>query len=119
MLPNLVSQRTLETLIETIDYLKQKDVIEELKYDNERYIILKTNLQITTAFPEYLRKLLPKESKPVVADKYSPKISIQQKEMADILKDARDKGEQKSKESKIDKFLEDLSSGSKKNSSKK
>ena len=119
MLPNLVSKRTLETLIETIDYLKQKDVIEELKYDNERYIILKTNLQITTAFPQYLRKLLPNESKPVVADKYSPKISIKQKEMADILKDVRDKGEKKSKESKIDKFLEDLSSGSKKNSSKK
>jgi hypothetical protein len=118
-LPNLVSKRTLETLIETIDYLKQKDVIEELKYDNERYIILKTNLQITTAFPQYLRKLLPNESKPVVADKYSPKISIKQKEMADILKDVRDKGEKKSKESKIDKFLEDLSSGSKKNSSKK
>ena len=39
--------------------------------------------------------------------------------MADILKDVRDKGDQKSKESKIDKFLEDLSSGSKKNSSKK
>jgi len=27
--------------IHEIDYLKQKDVIEELKYDNERYIILK------------------------------------------------------------------------------
>ena len=46
---------------------------EELNYEKERYILLKTNLQITTAFPEYLRKLLPKETKPVVAKKYEPK----------------------------------------------
>ncbi|MFW9973266.1 MAG: hypothetical protein ACFFDF_23985, partial [Candidatus Odinarchaeota archaeon] len=36
----------------------------------ESYIVLKTNLQITTAFPEWMRKLLPKESEPVVVDKY-------------------------------------------------
>ena len=111
-LPNLVSKRTLESLIETIDYLKQKDVIEELKYDNERYIILKTNLQITTAFPEYLRKLLPKESKPVVAKTYVPKI-------AEIFNDVRDKGEYKDKNSNIETFLEDLSSPSKKEDPKK
>jgi len=56
-LPNLVSKRTLETLIESIDYLKQKDVIEELNYNNEKLLVLKTNLQITTVFPEYLRNL--------------------------------------------------------------
>jgi len=71
-LPNLVSKKNLESLIETIDILKQEDVIEELQYNNERYVILKTNLQITTAFPEYLRKLLPKETKPVIASKNSP-----------------------------------------------
>ena len=118
-LPKLVSKRTLESLIEIIDLLKQEDVIEELNYNNERYIVLKTNLQITTAFPEYLRKLLPKESKPVIANKYSPRLMIQQEEMADIFKDISDKGEQKTKEAKINKFLEDLSSGVKNGSSKK
>ena len=117
-LPKLVSKRTLESLIEIIDLLKQEDVIEELNYNNERYIVLKTNLQITTAFPEYLRKLLPKESKPVIANKYSPRLMIQQEEMADIFKDISNKGEQK-KEAKINKFLEDLSSGVKNGSSKK
>ncbi len=71
-LPNLVSKRTLESLKKVIDFLKEYDVIEELIYNKERYIVLKTNLQITTSFPEYLRKLLPKESKPVVANRYYP-----------------------------------------------
>jgi hypothetical protein len=72
-LPKLVSKRTLDNLNISLDFLKKYDVIEELKYKNETYIVLKTNIQITTTFPEYLRKLLPKESKPVVAKKYIPK----------------------------------------------
>ena len=72
-LPKLVSKRTLDHLNTSLDFLKKYDVIEELKYKNENYIVLKTNIQITTTFPEYLRKLLPKESKPVVAKKYIPK----------------------------------------------
>jgi len=74
-LPKLVSKRNLDALSKVIDFLKEHNIIEELKYKNERYIVLKTNLQITTAFPEYLRKLLPKESKPVIANIYSPGIS--------------------------------------------
>ncbi|MFX0146482.1 MAG: hypothetical protein ACFE8E_01910 [Candidatus Hodarchaeota archaeon] len=72
-LPKLVSKRTFDHLNVSLDFLKKFDVIEELKFKNETYIVLKTNIQITTAFPEYLRKLLPKETKPVVAKKYIPK----------------------------------------------
>ncbi|MFX1287811.1 MAG: hypothetical protein ACFFFY_04535 [Promethearchaeota archaeon] len=72
-LPKLVSRRALEHLNSSLSFLKKHDVIEELKYKNERYIFLKTNIQISTAFPEYLRKSLPKESKPVIAKKYKPK----------------------------------------------
>lgn len=57
----LVSKKTLDNLIETIEFLKKRDVIEELAYNNERYIVLKSNIQITTAFPEYLRKRPHKE----------------------------------------------------------
>ncbi|MBD3340144.1 MAG: hypothetical protein GF353_13610 [Candidatus Lokiarchaeota archaeon] len=118
-LPKLVSKRTLDSLIESIDYLKEVEIIEELNYNNERYVFLKTNIQISTSFPEYLRKLLPKEPKPVIATKYNPH-SIDQKEMAEIFKDVRDKGVHKvSKEAKINKFLEDLSSGVKKDASKR
>jgi len=74
-LPKLVSKKSLDSLIENIEFLKKYDVIEELNYNGETYIVLKTNLQITTAFPEWMRKLLPKEAEPVVANKYTPKLS--------------------------------------------
>jgi len=120
-LPKLVSKKALDNLMETIAFLKKYDVIEELVHEDERYIVLKTNLQITTAFPEYLRKLLPKESKPVIANKYDPKAAEldKQREMAEIFQEARIKGELKTKETKISTFLEDLSSSSKKNASKR
>ena len=79
-LPKLVSKKSLDSLMENIEFLKKYDVIEELNYDNETYIVLKTNLQITTAFPEWMRKLLPKESEPIVANKYSPKLRDNDKE---------------------------------------
>ncbi|MHA1492044.1 MAG: hypothetical protein ACTSRI_20630 [Promethearchaeota archaeon] len=72
-LSELVSKRTLDSLNKNIDFLKKNDVIEEINYNNENYIVLKTNFQIITAFPKWMRKLLPKESKPVVANKYDPK----------------------------------------------
>ena len=119
-LPKLVSKKTLDSLNKIIDYLKEYNVIEEIKYEDERYIVLKTNLQISTAFPEYLRKLLPKESKPVIANTYNPrKADKRMVEVAEIFKDVRDKGELKPKQPKISTFLEDLSSSSKKDTSKK
>ena len=72
-LPKLVTKKSLDSLMENIDFLKKYDVIEELDYNGETYIVLKTNLQITTAFPEWMRKLLPKESESVVADRYQAK----------------------------------------------
>ena len=55
-LPKLVSKRALDHLNSSLSFLKKHDVIEELKYKNERYIFLKTDIQIATAFPEYLRR---------------------------------------------------------------
>ncbi len=60
-LPKLLSKKTSETLPETIDYLKKVDIIDEINIGGERYFALKTNLEITTAFPEYLKKTLSKE----------------------------------------------------------
>jgi len=75
-LPKLVSKKSLDSLMENIEFLKKFDVIEELNYNGETYIVLKTNLQITTAFPEWMRKLLPKEAEPVVADKYFTEVKV-------------------------------------------
>ncbi len=80
MLPKLVTKKSLDSLMETIEFLKKYDVIEELNNNGETYIVLKTNLQITTAFPEWMRKLLPKESEPVVTNKYSRKVKDVDKE---------------------------------------
>jgi hypothetical protein len=60
-LPKLVTKRSLDSLMENIEYLKEYDIIEELNYNMERYVVLKTDLRITTAFPEWMRKLLSKE----------------------------------------------------------
>ena len=122
-LPKLVSKKSLDSLMENIEFLKKYDVIEELNYNGETYIVLKTNLQITTAFPEWMRKLLPKESEPVVANKYLPKveesgeIDKKSEEMTEIFKDVRDKGEQKAKEKNISAFLDELTSKPEKSSS--
>ena len=72
-LPKLVSKTTLDHLNSSLNFLKKHDIIEELKFKTESYIFLKANIQITTAFPEYLRKSLPKESKPVIAKKQKQK----------------------------------------------
>lgn len=72
-LPELVSKKTLNSLTEILEFLKHHDVIDELEHDEEKYVFLKTNIQVSTSFPQYLRKLLPKESsKPVIAGKYRP-----------------------------------------------
>ena len=55
---DIVPEITSDNLYEIIKFLKKYDVIEELTYNNERYIALKTDLQITTAFPAYLKKLV-------------------------------------------------------------
>lgn len=85
-LPKLVTKKSLDSLMENIDFLKKFDVIEELDYDGETYIVLKTNLQITTAFPEWMRKLLPKEAQPIVTDKYQAKESEQKKKSKKTIK---------------------------------
>ncbi|MCK4369838.1 MAG: hypothetical protein KAW03_02110, partial [Candidatus Lokiarchaeota archaeon] len=90
-LPKLVSKKSLDSLMENIQFLKNFDVIEELNYNGETYIVLKTNLQITTAFPEWMRKLLPKESEPVVANKYLTKV----KESKETSKSRRSKNSKK------------------------
>ena len=79
-LPKLVSKKSLDSLMENIKFLKKYDVIEELNYNSETYIVLKTNLQITTAFPKWMRKLVPKEAEPIVANNYSHKLKDVDKE---------------------------------------
>ncbi|MHA1688091.1 MAG: hypothetical protein ACTSUN_01965, partial [Promethearchaeota archaeon] len=68
-LSTLVSDKTLTAMNKILDFLRKHDIIDELEYQDEKYLFLKTNIQVTTTFPQYLRKLLPKEIKPVIANK--------------------------------------------------
>ncbi len=72
VLPKLISEKALASYIEIIDTLKKHEIIDEFKHEGAIYVILKTDIQITTSFPKYLRKLLPRETKAVIADKYEP-----------------------------------------------
>ncbi|MEJ2249912.1 MAG: hypothetical protein P8Y70_13530 [Candidatus Lokiarchaeota archaeon] len=108
-LPKLVSKRNLDALSKVLDFLKKKDIIEELKYKGERYIVLKTNLKITTAFPEYLRKLLPEEVKPVIVNRYENEEEKKQEELAEYFRDARNQEENEKREIDVGKFLGELS----------
>ena len=60
-LPNIISKQIVNHLENSLDFLKQHDVVEEMEHENKTYLLLKSDIQIKTAFPEYLRKLLPKE----------------------------------------------------------
>ncbi len=127
-LHDLIPKRNLDSLTKIIDYLKNHDFIEEIRQNGKDNIVLKTNFQITTDFPKYLRKLLKgEEGAPVIANRYMPskedlgKNDKQQKreEMAELFKDLGNKGVQQPKEKKIQTFLTDLSSNPKKKDGKK
>ncbi len=115
-LPKLLAKKSLDSLIENIDFFKKNNVIEELRYNNETYVVLKTNIQITTNFPKYLSSLLPQEVTPVIAEKYSPKVG-QLEEIEQVSKDRKDRGKE-AKKTKISTFLGDLSPKSKKKEKK-
>jgi len=122
-LGEIIPKRNLDSLMKTIEYLKNYNFIDEIQLNGETCIVLKTNFQISTDFPEYLRKLLKgKESAPVIANKYTPNIfelekidkQQQREEMAEIFKDLGEKGDLAQKETKVQVFLEELSSNPKK-----
>jgi hypothetical protein len=52
-LSHVLSERSLKYLGESLEFLKQHDIVEEIKHDNESYMALKTDIQITTKFPGY------------------------------------------------------------------
>lgn len=55
-LTKFYTEKSLIPLFEILDTLKKYEIIDEFKHNGEVYVILKTDLQITTYFPEYLRK---------------------------------------------------------------
>jgi len=55
-LPNLISENAFTSLLEILKILKKHEIIDEFKYKREIFVVLIADIQITTSFPEYLRK---------------------------------------------------------------
>jgi len=58
--------------VEIITRLKFNQIIEEIIYREEKYIVMKTNIRIKTSFPKYLKKILDIDIKPIIAKVYIP-----------------------------------------------
>ncbi|MFX0100928.1 MAG: hypothetical protein ACFFCS_15235 [Candidatus Hodarchaeota archaeon] len=55
--------------INVLEELKNEDIIDEFPFLDNVYLILKTDINIQTRFPEYIQKALPEQDKP----DYSPR----------------------------------------------
>jgi hypothetical protein len=58
-LVKLVSEKSSKLLKDNVEFLKKNEVIEELNDNSDIYLVLKTDLQISTAFSGWLRKSVP------------------------------------------------------------
>ncbi len=67
-----LSDKTTKSLIENLELLKEQKIIQEFNYGGDILYILKTDVVFTASFPEYLKELLPRESKGYIAKAYSP-----------------------------------------------
>jgi hypothetical protein len=70
---SMVSEKTTKSLLKSLELLKDKSIIQEFSYSGQNLSILKSDVVLTASFPEYLKKLLPKESKGYIAQPYSHK----------------------------------------------
>lgn len=68
---SLYSENSSKILITNLDILKNKNIIQDFSYAGEHLFLLKTDVILTASFPEYLKRLLPKESKGYIAQAYS------------------------------------------------
>ncbi|MHA1776831.1 MAG: hypothetical protein DRO88_06675 [Promethearchaeia archaeon] len=68
---SLYSEDSSKELLENLEFLKQKNIIQDFSYAGEHLYLLKTDIVLTASFPEYLKGLLPKETKGYIARAYS------------------------------------------------
>ena len=68
-------------LQENLKLLEEKEIIQEFSYSGENLYLLKSDVMLRATFPEYLKKLLPKDSKGYVAKSLSPKQVSEEKEL--------------------------------------
>ncbi len=78
---SMVSEKAKKNLQENLKLLEEKEIIQEFSYSGENLYLLKSDVMLRATFPEYLKKLLPKDSKGYVAKSLSPKQVSEEKEL--------------------------------------
>ncbi len=63
----MISDAQAKEIFNHLKTLKEKNVIDEFEYNDEIHILLVTDIRFTTAFPDYLARLIPKETKVQIA----------------------------------------------------
>ncbi|MCF2138896.1 MAG: hypothetical protein K9W44_02415 [Candidatus Lokiarchaeota archaeon] len=68
---SLYSESSSKLMLQNLEFLKEKNIIQDFSYAGEHLFLLKTDIILTASFPKYLKQLLPKETKGYVARAYS------------------------------------------------
>ena len=67
----LYSENSSIDLLANLELLGKMDIIQDFSYAGEHLFLLKSDVILTASFPEYLKRLLPKETKGYIAQAYS------------------------------------------------
>jgi hypothetical protein len=68
---SMVSEASKQELLKTLEILQEYNIIQSFYYGNVNLYLLKTDVVLTKNFPQYLKSLLPKETKDYRAQPYS------------------------------------------------
>ena len=70
---NLIESEPIKNLMEILDHLKEKKIIDEFNYKGELLVLLIDDIQFITTFPEYLLKFTSKKSTTPIESSSVPK----------------------------------------------
>ena len=82
----VLNESTLKGILDTLKIMEDFKLIEEFKSKSENYLILLSDIQIKTAFPDYLAKLMQEKKEPSnnikqeIPPNINPVVSEQKKE---------------------------------------
>ena len=70
---SMVSDTSSKSLLKSLDLLVSKSIIQEFSYSGEFLYLLRTDVILTASFPEYLKRLIPRDMKGYIARQRSHK----------------------------------------------
>ncbi|QEE14950.2 hypothetical protein DSAG12_00773 [Promethearchaeum syntrophicum] len=86
---SMVSDTSSKAYMKSLDLLVNKSIIQEFSYSGEFLYLLRTDVVLTASFPEYLKRLLPRDTKGYIARQRShkPLVAKEIEENSEKLKD--------------------------------